>query len=61
MINMRSKRINNIRYTLNTCKENIPLNEIKASLRCADEVATRGGRALSAKILKLNKYMGYII
>jgi superfamily II DNA helicase RecQ len=50
-----SKRVSRVQYTLNPCKEEIPFNEIKIILRCADEVVARGGRSLLAKILKGSK------
>jgi superfamily II DNA helicase RecQ len=50
-----SKTVNKVRYTLNPCKENIPLNEIKVILRCADELIASGGRSLLAKMLKGSK------
>jgi len=50
-----TKKVNRVEYTLTPCKENIPPDEMKAVLRCAHEVAARGGRSLLAKILKGSK------
>jgi len=50
-----TKTVNKVRYTLNPCKENIPPNEIKVILRCADELIAMGGRSLLSKLLKGSK------
>lgn len=50
-----NKKVNRVKYTLTPYKENISINEIKAILRRAHEVAARGGRSLLAKMLKGSK------
>jgi superfamily II DNA helicase RecQ len=49
------RKINRVQYTLNPCKEELSINEIKAVLRASDAVIGTGGRAILAKILKGSK------
>lgn len=47
------KRVNRVRYHLNSQDiKNLPQEEIAAILRGAEELITRGGRTLLAKVLK---------